>query len=324
MAGDHDKPRTPTPPSAAPEPTYLAAAALPAAIAVPTDNPHEEGGDSRRAVGSRSTEPPTYLQFQNGIAAPIHLDYGGAAEKYRARATVEAACRSTADSLRFRPPRTTNAITFMLMALTFHTEDPDGVGKALNIFLFPDLYPSAGSEVALLTRKWDAILGGGTLTSFADTILLMGKQKVSPIARWDEAVSQLEAWAVSCTVFLGDDRFHPATYEMFLLLEETSGVSQRLRAQARQKSTFPSALLRLIQQEFNKSFYQALDRWQRVRWMNLESLRRALATGNFRPDLVALPGGLAPPERPLSPPAAPRCQASATPQPTADINPTPQ
>ena len=84
----------------------------------------------------------------------------------------------------------------MVMALAFHTKDPDRVGDTLNIFLFPDLSPSAGSEAALLTRKWDVILGGGTLTSFADTILLMGEQKVAPIAEWDEAESQIEAWAV--------------------------------------------------------------------------------------------------------------------------------
>ena len=72
----------------------------------------------------------------------------------------------------------------MVMVLTFHTEDPDGVGDALNILLFPDLSPLAGSEATLLTQKWDAILGGGTLNSFADTSLLMGKQKVATIVGW--------------------------------------------------------------------------------------------------------------------------------------------
>ena len=81
------------------------------------------------------------------------------------------------------------------------------------------------------------------MTFFEDTSLLVGKQKVSPIAVWDEAESQLEAWSVFCTLFRGDDRVHPATYEMFLLLEEISRVSPRLREQARQKPTFPAALL---------------------------------------------------------------------------------
>ena len=70
------------------------------------------------------------------------------------------------------------------------------------------------------------------MTSFTDTILLMGKKKVYLIAGWDEVASQIEAWAVFCTLFLGDNRVHPATYEMFLLLEDTSGVRPRLRAQA--------------------------------------------------------------------------------------------
>ena len=99
----------------------------------------------------------------------------------------------------------------MVLALAFHTEDPDGVGDALNIFLFQDLSPSDGPEAAILTRKWDAILGGGTLTSFAYTSLLMGKQKFAPVTGWEKASYQLEAWAVLCTVFLGDDGAHPAT-----------------------------------------------------------------------------------------------------------------
>ena len=72
----------------------------------------------------------------------------------------------------------------MVMALGLHTKDVDGMEDTLNIFLFPDLSPSAGSEATLLTRKWDAILGGCTLTSFEDTSLLMGNQKVAPIAIW--------------------------------------------------------------------------------------------------------------------------------------------
>ena len=96
----------------------------------------------------------------------------------------------------------------------------------------------------------------------------MGKQNVAPIVGWEKASSQLEAWEVLCTVFLGDDGAHPATYEIFLLLEETSGVSPRIRAQARHQPTFPAALLRRIHQEFNESFRQALERRQRVRRPN--------------------------------------------------------
>ena len=234
---------------------------------------------------------------------------------------MEAACQPTADGLCFRPPLISHAVAFMVMALSFHVKDPDGVGYALNIFLLPDLFPSAGSEAALLTRKWDAILGEGTLTYFSDKSLLVGKQNVAPIAVWDKASYQLEAWAVFCTLFLGDEGAHPATYEMFLLLEETSRVSPRLRAQARHQPTSPAALLRLIQQEFNESFRQALERQQRLIWPNFESLRKALAYGNFRPELVTLPGGLASPEHPLPPPSETR-RLAAIPQ-TAGNTPTP-
>ena len=131
-------------------------------------------------------------------------------KKYRERAAMEAACWSTADSLRFRLPCIPHIIAVMVMARTFHTKDLERVGDALNILLFPDLSPSEGLEAALLNQKWDTILGGGTLTSFTDTSLLTGKKKVSPIAGWDKASSQLEAWAVFCTVLLGEDGFHPA------------------------------------------------------------------------------------------------------------------
>ena len=118
----------------------------------------------------------------------------------------------------------------------FHNHDSDGVGDALNIFLFPDLSPSAGLEAALLTRKWDAILGGDALTSFVDTSILIGKQKVSPIVGWDEAASQLESGGVFCTVCMVDDGVHPATYEMFLLLEETFSEAE---GKFLQQPTFP-------------------------------------------------------------------------------------
>ena len=53
---------------------------------------------------------------------------------------MEAALRSTADSLRFRLLRIPHAIAVVVMALTFHTKDPYGVGYALNI-IFPRPLP---------------------------------------------------------------------------------------------------------------------------------------------------------------------------------------
>ena len=53
----------------------------------------------------------------------------------------------------------------------------------------------------------------------------MDKQKVAPIAGWDEAAAQMESWAISCTVFLDKKPKHPGTFEMFLLIEETPSIS---------------------------------------------------------------------------------------------------
>ena len=68
-----------------------------------------------------------------------------------------------------------------------------------------------------------------------------------------------------CTLFMGDDGVQPATYDIFLLLEETSGVILRLQAKARQQPAFPAALLRLTYKEFNEIFRHVLERWQWVR-----------------------------------------------------------
>ena len=137
-------------------------------------------------------------------------------------------------------------------------------------------------------------------------------------------MSQLEYWAVFCIVFLRYYGVHPATYEMFPLLEKISGVSPRLWAQDHQQPTFPAALLRLIHQKFNERFRQALKKRKRVRWPDFNSLRRALALGNLRPELVSLSGGLAQTDFPLPPHTAPHIQALATPQMVAGTTPTPQ
>ena len=49
------------------------------------------------------------------------------------------------DDLLFPSPLIPHAVLVMLMALAFHTKDPDGVRGAIKIFLFPDLSPLAGS-----------------------------------------------------------------------------------------------------------------------------------------------------------------------------------
>ena len=90
---------------------------------------------------------------------------------------MEAMCRGTTEHLRLRFPRISHAVAVLVLGLNFYSEDPDGVGDAINIFLFPDLLPSAASKASFLARRWDAILGGGDIPSFSGTSLLLAQAK---------------------------------------------------------------------------------------------------------------------------------------------------
>ena len=79
----------------------------------------------------------------------------------------------------------------MVLALAFHTKDPDGVGDAVNAVLFPYLSPVADFEAALLTRRWESVFSGGTLTSFDKTSLLLGRQKFTPMDSWYKVDPQI-------------------------------------------------------------------------------------------------------------------------------------
>ena len=58
------------------------------------------------------------------------------------------------------------------------------MGDAINVFLFPDLSLLDSSKAALPARKWYAILVGGAFASFADTSLLLAKQRIKPVTSW--------------------------------------------------------------------------------------------------------------------------------------------
>ena len=111
---------------------------------------------------------------------------------------------------------------------------------------------------------------------------------------WYEAASQLEAWAVICTMLLREVKSHPASFKMVTLIEDKASVGPCLWSQDCHNPAFPATILRLLQMEFNNSFCQALERRQRVRWPNFQQLRRSLTTGNFRPEIVAIMGALTP------------------------------
>ena len=205
---------------------------------------------------------------------------------------MEGECCRTVENLRLRSPHISHAIVVLVLGLAFYSEDPNGVGESINVFLFPYMSPLAGSEAALLVLSFDAILGGGALISFSESILLMVKNQFDPVKNWKAAEKQLEAWGVFYHAFLGDAAVHPAIYKLYNLFKDTTYIGLKLRVQNQRQPTLPVALLRLLHTGFNKSFSQAMERQQQVHWPCFERLRRDLVTRNFCPEIISFPGAL--------------------------------
>ena len=79
----------------------------------------------------------------------------------------------------------------LLLGLHFHTEDPDCVNDTVNIFQFPDLSLSAGSEASMVTRQRDTALDANTLTSYTDAAEIIKQQRIPPIVGWEAAAKML-------------------------------------------------------------------------------------------------------------------------------------
>ena len=71
--------------------------------------------------------------------------------KEKARPDFEIARRESARALRCKAPRVTHAVAVLLLVIHFHTEYPDCVNDTVNIFWFPDLFLSVGSEASMVT-----------------------------------------------------------------------------------------------------------------------------------------------------------------------------
>ena len=83
-------------------------------------------------------------------------------------------------------------VAFLLINLNLNIKYPYGFRDIVNIFLFPNLPPSASSEAALVVKRWDMALERITLTTYADTAYLLQHQKVTPIVVWESFKIMLE------------------------------------------------------------------------------------------------------------------------------------
>ena len=146
--------------------------------------PHSTAPHSKNPTNRWGDQMPGILRLchtQDGAKLPAIWSTIAPIYKDRSHTAMESVCRAAADRIPFRAPLITHPVTVMLLALDLYTEEPDGVGDSMNIFLFPELSPSIGSEATLLNRQWDTVLGDNTFTYFANTGTLIGIQKVIPI-----------------------------------------------------------------------------------------------------------------------------------------------
>ena len=90
-------------------------------------------------IARRTLEPPLSLQRQHSGTAPGDMEYSRATEEGPGLSRDGGSLTCTADGLSFCPPRIPHTFTVRVATFAFHTEDPDGVGDARNIFLFLDI-----------------------------------------------------------------------------------------------------------------------------------------------------------------------------------------
>jgi len=101
--------------------------------------------------------------------------------------------------------------------------------------------------------QWDAVLGNGNTSSFADSSWLFKTLRITPFVHWKSGVTYLEHWAVDCHTMIGGEA-HPGTKQMENILGATDPLRSQLRDEAKIKPTFPVSLVRELQLEFNESF----------------------------------------------------------------------
>ena len=106
-------------------------------------------------------------------------------QKEKTRVDLEIACQHKSRELQHKEPRISHIVSVLLLILDLYTDDPNGIGETLNIFLLPDLPLSESSEDTLVARMWDTDFILSTLKTFSDTVALLNRQKVPPTIGWE-------------------------------------------------------------------------------------------------------------------------------------------
>ena len=154
-AGDKYKPHPPTTPQQPPsqgvqvqQPLQLPALSPPPATTKQASTQAKQWGADLRSL----------LCLCKSITAAQLPDIWGTVpspKKYRAIVLMEAASHRTADILRFPSPPLLHAVAVMVVALAFHTEDPDKMGGCSTFYFFLVTPPWR-------SRKWPSSRGNGT------------------------------------------------------------------------------------------------------------------------------------------------------------------
>ena len=152
-------------------------------------------------------------------------------------------CRESVRALTCKPPQVTHMVTFLLTGIKLFTKYPNCVNNTVNIFQFPEIFLSAGSEASMVTRRWDMALDANTMTSYSDAAALMKQQRIRPIVGWGAAAKMLEQWIVVVTLLLRPQERHPAVFELATLLTAAEEVNSLLRAQAAVQEDMPTAFV---------------------------------------------------------------------------------
>ena len=144
---------------------------------------------------------------------------------------------------------------------------------------------------ALVEHKWNVDLYINTLIMYVNNAT--PPTKTSNLDHnWLEGWSDhVDKWEVVLSIILEMPNKHPEVFKTTDLISIVDEFSTRLRTQAYLQNDMMEYLLRLIETEFNKSFFQVFKSLLPVCWPHLSTLTHMLTTGYFQYDCVVITVG---------------------------------